>query len=510
MNLRAVFLIIGHLLVIFALIMLIPTVIALYHCRWAEGTELWAFAVSLLSALATGFIMKILCRKSPVNELTIREGFATVTLGWVILTFFGSLPFYLSGSCPSLIDAYFETMSGLTTTGATVIADVEKLPRGILFWRSLLHWIGGMGIVALSVAILPVMGAGGYQLFRAEVPGPTHDRLTPRIAETAKKLWLVYLVLSALNVIFLLLGGMPLYDSLCHTFGTMATGGFSTKNASIGHYNSAYFDGVITVFMFLAGCNLVLHYHLLFRRDWRPFYQNQELRCFVAIVLVATVLVTGMLYSYGNDGRMRPGADQDHAYNTILGAFRYGVFQVVSIITTTGYCTANFDIWPEPCRYILLFLMFVGGCAGSTAGGIKVFRVMVLGKAALREIYQLINPREIVQVKIAGQTIPHQSILTILIFFIIYIGLFAFFTLAMSVLASPAHSDGTYNLVTSFSSVAATLGNIGPGLAKVGAYENFAWMPPAGKFIMILCMLIGRLEIYSVIVLLSPSLWRRY
>ncbi len=509
MNFSAIFYILGNLLLLLALILFVPAMIAGYFFQISASyeqflhSEFFAFSISILLAILTGVLCKYLFHYDSRSEIGVREGFAIVTLGWLSLSFFGALPFYISQSCPTMIDAYFETMSGFTTTGATVISNIEGLAPGVLFWRSLTHWIGGMGIVALSVAILPLLGAGGYQLFRAEVPGPTTDRLTPRIAETAKKLWLVYILLTLIETILLMCGGMPLYDSLCHAFGTLATGGFATKNASIGHYDSAYFDWVITFFMFLAGCNFVLHYHLFFRGNWKTFFHSAELKVYIAILLIATLGISGILVAHSDDLSIyEPVSDANHDYGNFFGSLRYTAFQVVGVVTTTGFATANFDAWPDSARWILFMLMFCGGCAGSTSGGMKIIRLMVLAKAALREIYRLIHPHEIVQVKISGTTISPQVISNIVGFSILFMGLFGFFSLVMTFCGM--------DLVTSFSSVAATLGNIGPGLAKVGAYENYAWVSAPGKVVLTFCMLLGRLEIYSVMVLFLPGLWQRY
>lgn len=499
MNFRSVLHILGWLSLLLGLILLVPFFIAL-GCGGAWNTECGAFLVSSVAAVALGYGLKGKF-KIEMEDFGLCEGFASVTLGWILLTLMGSIPFFLSGVCSSVVDAFFETMSGFTTTGATIFSDVEVLPPGILFWRSLTHWLGGMGIVALSVAVLPLLGAGGNLLFRAEVPGVTHDKLVPRIADTAKILWYIYAVLTLTEVAILWALGMPLLDAFCHAFGTMATGGFSTKNVSIGYYDPDV-QWVVIVFMFLAGVNFVLYFHLI-RRHLRPIFANSEFRLYVVILLFSILLI----FLYLHLGMPEDFNDPSGAYKHQAGydepgkAVRDSVFQAVAIMTTTGYCTADFDAWPHLCRYLLVLLMIIGACGGSTGGGMKVMRLLLAFKIGFREIRRLIRPRAVFNVKIEGRTLPEEVLSSTAGFFILYFLLFGCCSLIIHLLG--------LDLETAFSSVLACISNIGPGLAGVGATQNYAHIPDLGKIILSICMLLGRLELYAVLILLFPLAWKR-
>lgn len=420
------------------------------------------------------------------QDLRTKEGFAIVTLGWFFFSIFGSLPFLISGYIPSFTNAFFETMSGFTTTGASILTDIEALPHGILFWRSLTHWIGGMGIIVLSIAILPFLGIGGMQLFKAEVPGPVADKLTPRITETAKILWGVYVLFSAVETGLLMLGGMNLFEALCHTFGTMATGGYSTKNASIGAYHSTYIDFVIIIFMIIAGTNFSIHYRFL-KGDFKSYFKNQEFLVFIVIIGLATFLI-------GIDTFL-------NHYHSIGKTLQKTLFQVVSILTTTGYGTADYEQWASSSQIILFLMMFIGGCAGSTGGGMKVVRVFVLMKFVFSEIVRLIHPHAVVSVRFGNKVIPREVLTNVMGFFILFVFLFTIGVIVMSAIG--------LDMVTAFGSVAATLGNIGPGLGGVGPTDNYADIPAIGKWILSFFMLAGRLEIFTVIILFSPSFWKK-
>jgi len=491
----------GGLSVLLAVIMFVPLGIALVSGGRAERI---AFALAILAALGFGVVMRARFRHE-AGQLGACEAFAIVTFGWVILTFFGCLPFWLSGACSTFCDAYFETMSGFTTTGATITNDIGSLPLGIKFWRSLTHWLGGMGIVVFFVAVLPALGSGAYQLFRAEVPGPTADRIMPRIGETAKRLWAIYVLLSLVETLLLWAGPMSLYDALCHTFGTMATGGFSTHKASVAYYSNAYVDWVIIVFMFLAGCNFAIHYQWL-TGNFGGVWRNRELRFFICVLVAATVAVSASTYFCGVQ-QNRADFSREHIdgeaakVRPLRGAIRHSTFQVLSMATTTGFCTANFDIWPNVCRVGLVVLMFAGGCAGSTGGGMKHVRVMLVLKYAWRELTRQVRPRSVVHLKIGGKVVPEQIVSSVVGFFAIYMGLFAAGSIIMTALGlDPA---------TGITSVVATLSNIGPGLGGVGAVQNYADIPYAGKWVLILLMLMGRLEVFSVLVLFVPLTWKR-
>lgn len=480
MHYRSVLHLQGILLGSLAVAMLLPLPFSFYY----QSGDHWALLISAAIAAAVGGAIYYVTDLQ--RSLRAREGFAIVTFGWIGFSIFGALPYVVHGAIPSFTDAFFETMSGFTTTGATILTDIEALPHGLLFWRSLTHWLGGMGIIVLSLAILPFLGVGGMQLFKAEVPGPVADKLTPRITETAKILWGVYMLLSAIETILLLLGGMSLFDALCHTFGTMATGGYSTRNASVGAYNSAYIDYVIIFFMFLAGANFSLHYRFL-RGQWRTYLHDREFLVYLSIVLVATLLiVTDLLF---------------HQQNGLADSFRYALFQVVSIQTTTGYGTADYEQWAPSSQYILWLLMFIGGCAGSTGGGLKVMRLHLLFKFSLAEFTRLLHPNAVVPVRMRKVAIPREVVTNILGFFVLYIFVFAVGVLIMTLLG--------LDLLTALGAVIATLANIGPGLADVGPTDNYAFVPAAGKWTLSTLMLMGRLELFTVLVLFSPAFWRR-
>ena len=425
-------------------------------------------------------------RHVPQEVLLTREGFLFVTLSWISVSLSGALPFVLSGAIPSYADAFFEAMSGFTTTGATILTDIEALPRSILFWRSLMQWLGGMGIVVLTVAILPRMGIGGLKVLRSEAPGPTVDKLTPRIAQTAKILWLLYVGMSALEVALLLLAGMQPLDAVMHTFSTVAIGGFSPRNDSIGSFQSGWVDLVVIVFMLAAGVNFSLYFRLS-RGGLRVLVSNVEFRVYVAIAAAATLIMTLTLH-----GRV---------YDSVTDSLRYGAFQVVSILTTTGYTTADYSRWPQFAQAVLMALMFVGGCAGSTAGGVKVVRIITLFKQAANELRYLIHPRGVFPTRVAARPLKKDILYPIATFFYLYI---AILIVTMLVVASA----GT-DLLSAFSTALSTVGNIGPGFGAIGPAENYAHYPVGVKLFLSLAMLTGRLELYSVVVLLTPAFWRK-
>jgi len=474
--------ILGALIFFLGSMMIFPFLFALY---FGEGDARFLITSSLIT-ISSGLTLFFGFKNTGEEEISHKEGFLIVGLGWICAGAFGTLPYIFSGTFNSFVDAYFEAMSGFTTTGATVLLSIEDIPHGILFWRSLTHWLGGMGIILLSIAILPLLGVGGMQLYKAEVPGPVYDKIKPRVAEIAKTLWGVYVLLTAIEVLLLLLGGMNLFDSLCHAFGTMATGGFSTKETSIGHFNSIYFDTVITVFMLIAGTNFALHYQFL-QGNFKSFWKNSEFRFFISLTFFAMLLVTINL--------------KINYFETLAQSFRYASFQVASIITTTGYTTADFGKWPCFSQIMLLLLMFIGGSAGSTGGGMKCLRILLILKHGYRELYRHIHPRAILPVKLEGQLVPPEVMGSILGFFLLYILIFIAATLVMGILGM--------DLISAFSSVAASLGNIGPGLGTVGPVYNYEHIPFAGKWLLIFCMLLGRLEIYTIIILLIPEFWKK-
>ena len=445
-----------------------------------------AFLFSFLICAGIGLAGSVLFR-SQRKELGHREGFAIVGLGWMMVCLLGALPYLFAGTFSSFTDACFESTSGFTTTGATVLRDIEVLPRGILFWRSLTHWLGGMGIILLSLAILPMLGVGGMQLYKAEVPGPVPDRLKPRIRETARTLWLVYVLISFLEVVFLRFGGMGVFEAVCHTFGTMATGGFSTRNASIGHYGSAYLDAVVTVFMLIAGANFALHYQLLLGRP-RRYFEDGEFRFYVTAISLCTAVFSLALFWGGT-------------YEAWTTALRYAAFQVVSILTTTGYVTADYEQWPLVLQYALFALMFFGGCAGSTGGSVKCIRILLLVKQATKEFDRLIHPHAVATIKLGRKTVPPDVMESVLSFTLVYFGIFVAASLLMSWLG--------LDFKSALASVAACIGNVGPGLGVVGPAKTYFPIVPAGKWVLLLCMILGRLEIFSLLILFLPQFWKK-
>ena len=445
-----------------------------------------AFLLSILITSGLGIISYIGIRKNENTYLNHRDGIAIVTIGWVIAGLFGALPFLFSGTIPNFTNAYFESVSGFTTTGASILNHIEDMPKGILLWRSQTQWLGGMGIIVLSIAILPFLGVGGMQLYKAEIPSPIVDKLKPRISETAKTLWKVYLLITVVQIILLFVGGMSFFDCVCHAFCTMPTGGFSTRSASIAYFNSPYTDAIFIVFMLLAGINFSLHYKL-FKGDIRIFGKDPECRIFLVLVALLILAVTVDVFG--------------PIYHSLGSAFRYAAFQVTSIITTTGFVTADYEQWPALSRLILLICMFLGAMAGSTGGGIKTMRIILLIKHGYQEIFRIIHPHAVTTVKLGGKPIPKDILSSIWGFFILYIGLFIVATLIMTCLG--------LDMISAISSVAASIGNIGPGLGIVGPVKNYLSIPVVGKWVLIFCMLLGRLEIYTVIILLVPEYWRK-
>jgi trk system potassium uptake protein TrkH len=465
----------------------------LWPLAWAAvddpgSPETRAFIITILGGMLLSYflIMLLPLEERDLTHIGAKDGLAVVGISWILVSVLGACPFFLSGATATFTDAFFETVSGFTTTGASIMTDIEALPRGILFWRSLTHWLGGMGIIVLSVALLPALGRGAYQFYRAEAPGPTAERLTPRLTETAKTLWIVYFLFSLAETVLLMGGGMPLFDALCHTFGTMATGGFSTKNASLAAYG-AYVQWVVIVFMFMAGTNFLLHYQAL-RGRVGVFFRSEEFRTYLGVVFVCSLIFASLL-------SLRSGGLSE-------GVLRDSVFQVVAITTTTGYVTADFNLWPAALQTVLILLMFVGGCAGSTGGGMKVVRVYVAVKSGFRTVIQAILPNAVLPVRMDSRAVSDIYIAGAVSYFIIYVALFCLGTLFMSLFEST-------DLVTSLSASVAALSNIGPGLGKVGAVENYAWISTPGKWMLSFLMLAGRLELYSILVLLVPLTWRR-
>ncbi len=482
MRWRYVFYLVGILLFFLGLVMVIPMMFSWYF----REQSLRAFIHSFVVTSGVGIILGLACRGKKVEIISQREGMAIVAIGWTVAGLFAALPFYLGGVFETFIDAFFESVSGFTTTGASVMTDVEAVPKGMLLWRSLIQWLGGMGIIVLFVAVIPFLGVGGMQLYKAEVPSPVPDKLKPRIQDTAKMLWKVYAVISIVQVLMLMAGGMGFYDALNHTFTTMPTGGFSTRNLSVAYYDSVYIDVVIIFFMFIAGINYSLHFQML-QGKTLAFWKDSECRFYLIMVLVLTAVISFNLYG--------------QVYDTIGDSIRYGAFQVVSIVTTTGYATADYNQWPAMSQLILLVGMFIGACAGSTGGGMKCVRIMCCFKYCYKELFGLLHPRAVVNVKIGGKTVSDDVIRSILGFLALYTGLF--------VVCSVMLAGMGVDIITSISAVASAIGNVGPGLGMVGPMGNYSTIPEMGKWLLVWCMLLGRLEIYTVIIFLVPEFWRK-
>jgi trk system potassium uptake protein TrkH len=453
---------------------------------FAKDRSLLPLAEAMGITLACGLFPAVFFRHAKAEIISQREGMAIVALGWTAMGLFGALPFYFSDVSFSFVDAFFESVSGFTTTGSSILTDIEGLSRGLLLWRSFIQWLGGMGIIVLSIAILPFLGVGGMQLYKAEVPSPVPDKLKPRIRDTAAILWQVYVLFTVAEIALLMAGGMGLFDALNHAFTTMPTGGFSTKNASVAHFNSAYIDIVMIVFMLLAGINFSLHYQMLKGRP-QVLWKDSECRFFLMMCLVLTAVVTVNVY-----GTVYPDIGQ---------SLRYAAFQVVSVVTTTGYVTADYELWPAMSQIILFLCMFVGASAGSTGGGMKCLRVMLSFKYCYKELFFMIHPRAVTHIKIGGKSVPEDVVRSVLGFLALYVLLFALFI----VLLAGAGVD----FLTALGAVASSMGNIGPGFGMVGPMENYAHIPVLGKWLLCWCMLLGRLEIYTLIILVVPEFWRK-
>ena len=522
---------IGKLLQVLGLILLAPLGLAVWDYRSLaamdilRAPEVIGFIAAVFICLALGSLLSRWFRGG--RELQgVREGFAIVAIGWMTIALISCVPLFLyfqaerSGAAAmfaSFTDAFFELMSGLTTTGATILEDIEDIPRSLLLLRALAHWLGGMGIITLAIAIFPSLGVSAYQMFRGEVPGPSADKLQPRLAQTGAVLWGVYVLLTAAETLLLWIGGMDVFEAICHAFATMATGGFSTRNASIGAFESDFIRWVITVFMFLAGVNFLLHFQALRGRP-RLMLDNREFRFYAGIVGAAILIATIVLYLDG-PAPMEIAADHyryspmpplefaDHyarqvqEVSGLYASFRTAAFNVMSIVTTTGFATADFDTWPNLLRAMLVLLMFFGGCAGSTGGGMKMVRVMVVIKVAWNVLRKMTQPRLVAPVKVGDRAVDERTLLNIVAFFILFSGMFVVVGLLMTLFVP--------DLTTALTASIATLGNIGPGLAGVGAAENYAWIPLPAKWLLVFAMLLGRLEIFTVLIVLRPSVWRK-
>lgn len=480
MNKRLILKTLSKLMVAESVLMMLPMAVSFFY---NETKVALVFLLVALFNLVLFFPLLMLVPKS--DKIYAKEGFAIVALLWIMWAAVGALPFYFSGTLTNYVDCFFETVSGLTTTGATVFTEIASLPRGILFWRSFTHWIGGMGVLVFVMAIVS-LSENSMNLMRAEVPGPSVGKLVPRGMKTAKLLYTIYIVLTLIEILLLWAGKMPLFDSINHAFATAGTGGFSIRNESIAYYNSAYIDGVITVFMLLFGINFNMYYFILLK-NVKAVFKDEELKYYLGIVAVATVLIV---------------ANITPLYKNIAEAFRYGVFQVSSVITTTGFVTADFSNWPMFSQIILMILMFTGCCAGSTGGGIKIARVVILSKILKNERKNMLNPRTVNQVKLNGKPVPMSVQKGVMACFIVYVGVLLISIIFVSL--------ENLDFITTLTSVITCVGNVGPGLGKiVGPVGNFSSLSDFSKLVLSADMLLGRLEFFPLIMLFSPSLWKR-
>ena len=479
MNFKAIRFVLSWVLKIEALCMLLPLI-----CGFCYGENqniiIWIFSIGLCLLFGFG-----ICLKTPANKtMYAKEGFVSVALSWIVMSIFGAVPFVLSGTIPSFVDAVFETVSGFTTTGASIMADVESAPKSMLFWRSFTHWIGGMGVLVFITAFIPLKGSGNFQLIKAESPGPSVSKLVPKAKSTAKILYGIYLFITLLQITLLFLGGMSFFDSVTLTFGTVGTGGFGVRNSGIADYSS-YSQIVITVFMILCGIDFSVYYLLLMRK-FKAAVSSSEVRCYLGIIVTAIILVSISIYPmFGN----------------LFDTVKHSAFQVGSIITTTGYSTVDFNLWPEFSKAILVVLMFIGACAGSTGGGIKVSRIMILLKSIVKEIRILAHPKSTLKIKLNGRVVEHETVRAVNVFLVAYLAVFAFSLLVISV--------DNLDFTSNFTAVAATINNIGPGLAAVGPVSNFSAYSPLSTVVLIFDMLIGRLEVFPILLLFSPYTWKK-
>ena len=479
MNYQIIIFIIGWILKIEGTFMLLPILTGIIY----KESALWAFVIDGIICMLLGVLLT--WKKPKHQHFYIREGFVTVALSWMVLSVMGAIPFMITGTIPNFIDALFETVSGFTTTGASILPEVESLPRCVLFWRSFTHWIGGMGVLVFLLALLKMVDGSHMNLMKAESPGPSVSRLVPTVRSTAKILYSIYIVLTVLEMVLLLVGGMPLFDAMTTAFGTAGTGGFGIKNDSIAGY-STHLQVIITIFMILFGVNFNIYYLALIKK-WKQVYKNEELRWYLIVIVSAILLI---------------GWNIRGVYDTFGKALQQSAFQVASIITTTGFATANFNDWPEVSRTLLIMLMFVGASAGSTGGGIKVSRFIILLKSSAKELLQYLHPRQVRKIQMDGKTVEHEVVRNVNVYMMIYVLIFSFSVLFLAI-------DG-HDLITNFTAVAATFNNIGPGLELVGPSTNFSLFSYPAKIVLIFDMLAGRLEIFPLLLLFFKETWKKF
>ena len=481
LNWNVIFRVTGALFIIIGFSMLPAMIVSVIYDE-PDITE--AFIKTIIPSIIFGGLL-ILLNKQEEGRTKVRDGYIIVALCWILASCVAAVPFVISGEIPNPIDAFFETCSGFSTTGSSILTDVESMSKGLIFWRSFTHWIGGMGILIFAIALLPNLGISGQAIAKAETPGPTLDKLTPKLSDTAKMLYQLYICFTAAETILLMFGGLSLFDLLVHTFGTVGTGGFSSYNDSVAHFDSVYVDIVISIFMIMSGVNFNL-YFIIFRQNLKGFFKDAELRLFLSIVGIATLLISINLYASGT-------------ISTIGASLRYSLFQTSTIISTTGFATANYDIWPTFSKMILLILMFIGGCSCSTGGGLKVIRILVILKLIKRGVSLKLHPNAFVSLKINNKPLPVDTVSAIASFVFLYIITIFVSTVLVSM-------DG-FSLLTSFSAVVTCLGNVGPGFDLVGPVMNFSIFSNGTKLILSFLMLAGRLELFTIFLLLTPRFW---
>ena len=492
MNFRILLQTLSALMLTISLLMLLPLGVALLY---GERHLLWPFlapvlcGIFLFGLLLGGLLLLNLRGRS--KPLVQRDALLLVSFSWFFVSAISALPFVLSAEIPRFADAFFETISGYTTTGASILNDIEALSKGLLFWRAMTHWLGGMGFIVLTIALFPLLGISGVQLMRAEAPGPDLDKVTYRINDTAKILWCIYMILTVIEILLLRIFGMNWFDSITQSFATMATGGYSTKNASIGAFESPYIQWTITIFMILAGCNFMMFYYI-YKNRIDKIRSNTELKTYLAIIVLCSLAIALILQN-------QPSQNESQGFGqNLLDA----TFQVASILTTTGFATVNYESWPSGAKGLLFLLMFIGGSAGSTAGGIKVIRIICLVKKGLLELRYMLKPRGFFRIIIDGQSMSSLVIASILGFMVLYVVLLLATTVVLTLFGS--------DLLTAFSGALAILGNIGPGFGALGPSMNYSALHPFVKVFLSIVMVVGRLEIYTVLVLLMPRFWRRF
>ena len=484
MKIKVVLRVLAFVCVIVSCVMIFPLMLAIYD----GSKDVNAFTLSLIVGITFSLTVIVLTGRNITDDsIGIREGLGVTGFSWIIASVIGALPYWLSGCAVSYVDAFFETMSGFTTTGATIFTEIETLPRGILLWRSLTHWMGGMGIIVLSLAVLPFLGVSGMEMYKAEVPGVTAGKLTPRLHQTAIYLWGAYILLTLSETVLLLLGGMTLFDAFCHSCSTIATGGFSTKDSSIAYFSNGYIQWVIIIFMFLSGINFSL-YFLIPKKTFHEIIADEELRGYIAITIISSVAISLCLYMTG-------------VFTGIEYTVRQSIFHVVSVMTTTGFIVEDHDKWPEFTKFIIIILMFIGASGGSTGGGCKVSRFLIIGRQLKMEVKKLLHPKTIITPRMNGRPIAQSTMRSSTAFFVLYM-----LMLSLGTLITTAYG---IDILTSFTGILTCLSNVGPGIGGLGATESFSWLPDGVKWLMSFCMLAGRLELFAIFLLFFPNTYRK-